>query len=152
MFLILVRGDEDDLQLVLVLGALLEPAVELAQAAVELLTGAVQAAAEEEPDQGQSGAQGLHVHLGFLAVDEPLPEQTHQKLRRHRSPQSSNARRESPQPRLRLQPTPKHVLHLRFEALGELQPGEARRGAAAAACVSPRSVLRCERCAGMRSP
>lgn len=139
VFLLLVRGDEDDLQLVLVLGALLEAAVEVAQAAVELLAGAVQAAAEEQPDQGQPGAQGLHVHLGFLAVDEPLPEQTHQKLRRHRSPQSSNARREKALSRgcccscNRRYPARTHflpsVLHLRFEALGELQPrrGEARR-------------------------
>lgn len=53
---------------------LFEPAVKLTQAAIELLARSVQAAAEEEPNQGQLGAQRLHVHLGFLAVDEPLPE------------------------------------------------------------------------------
>lgn len=81
MFLVLVRRDEDDFQFVLVFRRLFEPAVELAQAAVELFARRVQAAAEEEPDQGELGAQRLHVHLGFLAVDEPLPEKTHQKLR-----------------------------------------------------------------------
>lgn len=90
MLLVLVGRDEDDLQLVLVLGRLLEAAVELAQAAAELPAGAVQAAAEEQPDQGQLGAQGLHVHLGFGAVDEPLPEQTEQKLR-HRGATESPA-------------------------------------------------------------
>lgn len=65
---------------------LFKPAVELAQAAVELFARRVQAAAEEESDQGEPGAQRLHVHLGFLAVNEPLPEKTQQKLR-HRDAQ-----------------------------------------------------------------
>lgn len=81
MFLLLVGGDEDHLQLLPVLGALLEAAVELTQATVELLTWCVQAAAEKEPEQRHSGAQGANVHLGFLTVDEPLPEQTLQELR-----------------------------------------------------------------------
>lgn len=74
MFLVLVGRDEDDFQFVLVLRRLFEPAVKLTQAAVKLLARGVQAASEEEPDQGQLGAERLHVHLGFLAVDEPLPE------------------------------------------------------------------------------
>ena len=77
---------------------LFEPAVELAEAAVELFARRVQAAAEEEPDQGELGAQRLHVHLGFLAVNEPLPEKTHQKLR-HRDAQPPNTQRYR-QPRL----------------------------------------------------
>lgn len=88
MFLVLVGRDEDDFQFVLVLGRLLEPAVKLAQAAVELLARRVQAAAEEEADQGELGAQRLHVHLGFLAVDEPLPEHTQQELRHVGGPNS----------------------------------------------------------------
>lgn len=72
------------------LGRLFEAAVKLAQAAVELLARGVQAAPEEQPDQGEPGAQRLHVHLGFLAVDEPLPEQTHQKLRHRGGTQSEN--------------------------------------------------------------
>lgn len=83
MFLVLVGGDEDDFQFVLMLGRLFEPAVKVAQAAIELLARCVQAAAEEEADQRELGAQRLHVHLGFLAVDEPLPEQAHQELPRH---------------------------------------------------------------------
>lgn len=83
MFLVLVGGDEDDFQFVLMLGRLFEPAIKVAQAAVELLARCVQAAAEEEADQRELGAQRLHVHLGFLAVDEPLPEQAHQELPRH---------------------------------------------------------------------
>lgn len=83
MFLVLVGGDEYDFQFVLMLGRLFEPAVKVAQAAIELLARCVQAAAEEEADQRELGAQRLHVHLGFLAVDEPLPEQAHQELPRH---------------------------------------------------------------------
>jgi len=74
VFLVLIGRDEDDFQFVLVFGRLFEPAVKLAQAAVELLTRGVHAAPEEEPDQGELGAQRLHVHLGVLVVDEPLPE------------------------------------------------------------------------------
>lgn len=119
MFLVLVRRNEDDFQFVLVFRRLFEPAVELAQAAVELFARRVQAAAEEEPDQGELGAQRLHVHLGFLAVNEPLPEKTHQKLR-HRDAQPPNTQRYR-QPRLLKCMYPLssggtlHRFHLQFE-------------------------------------
>lgn len=100
---------------------LFEPAVELAQAAVELFARRVQAAAEEEPDQGELGAQRLRVHLGVLAVNEPLPEKTHQKLR-HRDVQPPNTQRYR-QPRLLkcMHPLSSggtlHRFHLQFEGL-----------------------------------
>lgn len=150
VFLVLIGRDEDDLQFVLVFRRLLEPAVELAQAAVELLARGVQAASEEEPDQGELGARRLHVHLGFLAVDEPLPEQTHQELRHRARPL---ARAEAS---VRVQGDTRHFLHLQFEGffsslLGALRaPVRRRVCACVCACVSPRLVLRCERCAGMR--
>ncbi|KAG7253482.1 hypothetical protein CRUP_004240, partial [Coryphaenoides rupestris] len=82
VLLVLVGRDEHHLQLVPVLGGLLEFAVKLPEARVELAARRVLAAAEVEAEQGHSAAQRLHVHLGLLAAaDQPLSQQTHQELR-----------------------------------------------------------------------
>jgi len=85
VFLVLVGRDEHHLQLVPVLGGLLERAVEVPEAGVELAARRVLATAEVEAEQGHSAGQRLHVHLGLLlaaaAAHQPLSQQTHQELR-----------------------------------------------------------------------
>lgn len=167
MFLVLVGGDEDDFQFVLMLGRLFEPAVKVAQAAIELLARCVQAAAEEEADQRELGAQRLHVHLGFLAVDEPLPEQAHQELPRHHGGSAATVLEHKKQKKKSSAETPViHVIRRRPAHTRHLQsegfcvkirpvPLPLREAVVALRCgaarASPRLVLRCERCAGMRS-
>ena len=85
VLLVLVGRHEDHLQPVPVLGGLLEAAVELRQAGVELAARRVLAAAEVEADQRQPAAQRLHVHVGLLGAHQPLPEQAHQELRHRRA-------------------------------------------------------------------